>query len=286
MMTNSKLLRSTLLVFLGTFLYALTIKLFLEPSGLVTGGTTGIGLALQRTLGISLSVSVLVMDSLLLAWAYFDLGKSFVVQTIFSTLAYPFCLELCEILLQGRIFTQDILLCTIFAGLGIGASLGIVIHSGASTGGIDIPPLSLQKHFGINLALSMNVLDFIIIVGQAFFTSINSVLYGIVLVIIYTMVMDHFLVLGQRQMQVTIISKKAEEIRQHILEHVDRGVTIFYGEGGYLRERQDILVTIARSRDIPKLQRIVEDVDPISFMTISHVNTVRGRGFSLSKKYR
>ena len=132
----------------------------------------------------------------------------------------------------------------------------------------------------------MNVLDFIIIVGQAFFTSINSVLYGIVLVIIYTMVMDHFLVLGQRQMQVTIISKKAEEIRQHILEHVDRGVTIFYGEGGYLRERQDILVTIARSRDIPKLQRIVEDVDPISFMTISHVNTVRGRGFSLSKKYR
>lgn len=286
MMTNSKLLRSTLLVFLGTFLYALTIKLFLEPSGLVTGGTTGIGLALQRTLGISLSVSVLVMDSLLLAWAYFDLGKSFVVQTIFSTLAYPFCLELCEILLQGRILTQDILLCTIFAGLGIGASLGIVIHSGASTGGIDIPPLSLQKHFGINLALSMNVLDFIIIVGQAFFTSINSVLYGIVLVIIYTMVMDHFLVLGQRQMQVTIISKKAEEIRQHILEHVDRGVTIFYGEGGYLRERQDILVTIARSRDIPKLQRIVEDVDPISFMTISHVNTVRGRGFSLSKKYR
>ena len=286
MMTNSKLLRSTLLVFLGTFLYALTVKLFLEPSGLVTGGTTGIGLALQRTLGISLSVSVLVMDSLLLAWAYFDLGKSFVVQTIFSTLAYPFCLELCEILLQGRILTQDILLCTIFAGLGIGASLGIVIHSGASTGGIDIPPLSLQKHFGINLALSMNVLDFIIIVGQAFFTSINSVLYGIVLVIIYTMVMDHFLVLGQRQMQVTIISKKAEEIRQHILEHVDRGVTIFYGEGGYLRERQDILVTIARSRDIPKLQRIVEDVDPISFMTISHVNTVRGRGFSLSKKYR
>lgn len=286
MMTNSKLLRSTLLVFLGTFLYALTIKLFLEPSGLVTGGTTGIGLALQRTLGISLSVSVLVMDSLLLAWAYFDLGKSFVVQTIFSTLAYPFCLELCEILLQGRILTQDILLCTIFAGLGIGASLGIVIHSGASTGGIDIPPLSLQKHFGINLALSMNVLDFIIIVGQVFFTSINSVLYGIVLVIIYTMVMDHFLVLGQRQMQVTIISKKAEEIRQHILEHVDRGVTIFYGEGGYLRERQDILVTIARSRDIPKLQRIIEDVDPISFMTISHVNTVRGRGFSLSKKYR
>lgn len=286
MMTNSKLLRSTLLVFLGTFLYALTIKLFLEPSGLVTGGTTGIGLALQRTLGISLSVSVLVMDSLLLAWAYFDLGKSFVVQTIFSTLAYPFCLELCEFLLQGRILTQDILLCTIFAGLGIGASLGIVIHSGASTGGIDIPPLSLQKHFGINLALSMNVLDFIIIVGQAFFTSINSVLYGIVLVIIYTMVMDHFLVLGQRQMQVTIISKKAEEIRQHILEHVDRGVTIFYGEGGYLRERQDILVTIARSRDIPKLQRIVEDVDPTSFMTISHVNTVRGRGFSLSKKYR
>ena len=107
MMTNSKLLRSTLLVFLGTFLYALTIKLFLEPSGLVTGGTTGICLALQRTLGISLSVSVLVMDSLLLAWAYFDLGKSFVVQTIFSTLAYPFCLELCDILLQGRILTQD-----------------------------------------------------------------------------------------------------------------------------------------------------------------------------------
>lgn len=286
MTINSKWLRSTFLVFLGTFLYALTVQLFLEPSGLVTGGTTGIGLALQRTLGISLSASVLIMDSLLLAWAYFDLGKNFVIQTIFSTLAYPFCLELCEIILQGRILTQDIFLCTIFAGLGVGASLGIIIHSGASTGGMDIPPLSLQKHFGINLAISMNVLDFIIIVGQVFFTNINSVLYGIILVIVYTMVMDHFLMLGQRQMQVTIISRKAEEIRQHILEHIDRGVTIFYGEGGYLRERQDILVTIAGSRDIPKLQKIIEDVDPISFMTISHVNAVRGRGFSLSKKYR
>ena len=284
-MYKQKFLYTLTLTLIGTFCYALTVKLFLEPSGLVTGGTTGIGLALHRTLGWSLSGTVLAIDGLLLLWALFDLGKKFVAQTIVSTLAYPFCLEIIDIFLQGKVLSNDLLLCTIFSALGVGISLGIVLHAGASTGGTDIPPLSLQKHFGLPVALTINALDLVIILAQGIFMPIENVLYGIVLAIAYSVILDRVLMLGQIKTQVTIISKHAEAIREKILHELDHGVTVYYGEGGLLREKQDILITIVGNRDLPKLERTIEEIDSESFVTVSRINIVKGRGFSLMKKY-
>ncbi len=283
---KKKLFISALLTIAGTFLYALTVRLFLEPSGLVAGGTTGIALALQRNTGIPISRSILVMDGLLLLWGYFDLGKKFAANTILSTFTYPVSLEIINLVIGKWNLTNDIFLCTAFAGVGVGISLAIVIHAGASTGGMDIPPLSLKKHFGIPVSASMNVLDFLVIVMQVFFSPLENVLYGVVMVLIYTVVLDHFLLLGQSRTQVTIISEHAEEIRQRILHDLDYGVTVLYGEGGYLKNPQNVLITIVQNRALPRIETAIKEIDPVSFIAVSRVNTVEGRGFSLRRKYR
>ena len=283
---KKNLIKSVVLTIVGTFLYALTVRLFLEPSGLVTGGTTGIALALQRTSGIPISGSIFIMDGLLLLWGLFDLGKKFAATTVLSTLSYPISLEIIKLVLGNTILTNDMFLCTIFSGVGVGLSLGIVIHAGASTGGMDIPPLSLKKHFGLPLSLTMNILDFTVIIAQALFMPLENILYGIVMVLLYTVILDKFLLIGQSRTQITIVSEHAEEIRQSILNELDHGVTVLYGEGGYLKQPQNVLITIVQNRALPRVEATIKEIDPVSFIAVSRVNTVEGRGFSLKKKYR
>lgn len=115
------------LVVMGNVLYALTVKLFLLPAGLVTGGTTGIALAVNHGMGVPVSLFVLIFNVMMLIIGYALLGKTFAITTIISTFTYPAALELFERMMGQVTITQDILLCTLFSGLGIGLSLGIVI---------------------------------------------------------------------------------------------------------------------------------------------------------------
>ena len=154
---------SLAIVILGNVLYALTVRTFLVPAGLLTGGTTGIGLALNRAFGIPVSAFVLVFNVVMLLVGWSVLGRKFALTTVVSTFVYPIALGFFEQILGSTVLTQDLFLNTVFSGLGIGASLGIVIRAGASTGGMDIPPLVLHHYFQIPVSVSMYVFDFCIL---------------------------------------------------------------------------------------------------------------------------
>ena len=280
------MLSSLSFVIVGNFLYALTVKLFLLPSGLVTGGTTGIALTIQHFFGVSVTQFVLAFNVLMLIAGYLILGRQFAATTLASTFLYPFALEIFDRVFGNYIITDDLLLCTIFSGLGIGIALGIVIRSGASTGGMDIPPLILHKAFRIPVSGSMYAFDVLILLGQALFRPAENILYGIVLVMIYTIVLDKLLLIGTTRTELKIVSQKSDEIRNAILEQIDRGVTLLDGESGYFHEKTQVLLSVISKRELPKVERLVHSIDPESFMVVSRVNEVSGRGFSMKKKYR
>ncbi len=270
----------------GNFLYAFTVKLFLLPAGLVTGGTTGMALTVNYLTGISISGFVLIFNVIMLLLGYKVLGKGFASTTLASTFLYPLALEIFDRTLEGVTLTEDVLLRTIFSGLGIGAALGIVIRSGASTGGMDIPPLVLKQFFRIPVSISMYAFDVCILLSQAVFRKAENILYGIVLVMIYTIVLDKMLLMGTTRTEVRIISHKSGEIRDAILKELDRGVTMLEGESGYLHNRTQMIFSVISNRELPKVERIIRDIDPESFMVVSRVSEVKGRGFSLNKKYQ
>ncbi len=277
---------SLISVIIGNFLYALTVKLFLLPAGLVTGGTTGIALTVNHLTGLPISWFVLAFNILMLALGFFILGKSFAVTTLASTFLYPLSLELLDRMLGDYILTQDILLCTLFSGLGIGMALGIVIRSGASTGGMDIPPLVLHKTLRIPVSVSMYAFDVCILLSQAIFRPAENILYGVVLVLIYTIVLDKMLLMGETRTEVKVISANSDAIRDAILTQIDRGVTILNGESGYLHNPSPVILSIISNRELPKVEKIIHNIDPESFIVVSRVSEVRGRGFSLNKRYQ
>ena len=272
-------------ILLGNILFALTLKLFVMPSGLIMGGATGVALAVNRAFGLSVCGVLLVFNVSLLILGWLVLGRTFAISTLASTFLSPVALEFWERLLGDYVLTDDLLLCTVFAGLGIGVSLGMVIRAGASTGGMDIPPLVLNKLCRLPVSVSMFFFDLLILLTQAMSTPADQILYGILVVLISTTVLDKVIMVGTTRTEVKIISSKADEIRAAILSQIDRGVTILHGEGGYLHQPTQLLLCVVSNRELPRLEKLIHSIDPASFVIVGHVSEVSGRGFSLSKHY-
>jgi len=280
-----QLARNWASILFGNALYSLAVALFLEPAGLITGGATGIALAIGRLTGLPVSGLLLFINLAMLVWGWAVLGRAFALNTLASSVLSPAFLGLFEGLLAGRVLTEDIFLCTVFSGLGIGVALGLVIRSGASTGGLDIPPLVFNKWFKLPVSATMLTFDIAVLLMQAVFSPVQQVLYGVVMVLIHTIVMDKMLMLGASRTEVKIVSSQSDAICAAILAQLDRGVTILHGEGGYTREPSAVLLSIVSNRELPRLEKLAHSIDPTCFLIVSHVTEVSGRGFSLDKDY-
>ena len=279
-------INSILLVLLGNIIYSFAIKLFLLPADLISCGTTGIGLVVEHFLHIPLSGFIFVFNMVMLAVGWLILGRKFAMTTLLSSLLYPIFLEILNQTLGDVYITDNLMLNAIFAGIGLGGSLGIVIRAGASTGGMDIPPLVLKKFFGIPVPMTLWIFDFTIMSAQMMFHEAEDLLYGVLLLITISVTLNKVLTLGTRKTQVMIISNEHQAVRQAILSKVDRGVTILHGEGGYGGDQKEVILTIVSNSELPKIQRVAREIDPSCFMVINQVNEVWGRGFSLSRTYQ
>ena len=260
--------------------------MFVLPCGLITGGTTGLALAAQHYLGLPVADFVLISNVVMFVLGAAIMGKWFAFNTALSTFCYPLLLKAFAYIPGIGSLTRDPLLATIFAGVMIGGAIGLVIGAGASSGGMDIPPILLNKFFGLPISGVMYVLDFVILIGQMSFAEKDQILYGVLLVLLYTLVLEKVVLMGHSKIQVNILSEKNEEIRKIILNVLDRGCTVLHAQTGYTHAERDMLMTIVTNRELAKLNHLVLEADPQAFMFINSVNEVHGRGFTLRKIYK
>ena len=275
-----------LMVLLGNLTYAFSVKLFLLPADLISCGTTGIGLVVEHFLHIPLSLFIFLFNMVMLTLGWLILGRKFAMTTLLSSILYPILLEILNLTMGDVHITDNLLLNAVFAGIGLGGSLGIVIRAGASTGGMDIPPLILKKFFGIPVPMTLWIFDFTIMAAQMMFHTAEDLLYGVILLISISVMLNKALLLGTSKTQVMIISDCHQEVRQAILSKLDRGVTMLHAEGGYHREQKEVILSIVSNSELPKVQRVAREIDPDCFMVINQVSEVWGRGFSTSKHYQ
>ncbi len=278
-------LGSFLMVLLGNVLYALTVRFFVVSSNLVSCGTTGIAMVVEHLVGIPMSEFILIFNLAMLALGWWALGRQFAMTTVLSSVLYPVLLEVFTRAFPDVVLTRDPLLNAVFAAMGLGLSLGIVLRAGASTGGMDIPPLILNKWFHIPVSASLWAFDFCILLAQMSFHSSEDLLYGVLLIVIISITLNKVMLLGTRRTEVKIISAKAIAIRDGILSQVDRGVTLLHGEGGYLGNQTEVILSVVSNYELPKIQRLARSIDPDCFMIINQVSEVWGRGFTYGKKH-
>ncbi len=276
-----KLLVHTILVLAGNALLALGIACFAVPANIIVGGASGLSLVIKQFVPLSLSTLVLIINIIALILGMFFLGKTFIIGTLVSPFAFPFFLEIFENIPALMNLTSDVLLATIYSALLQGIGLGVIFRIGYSTGGLDIPPLIVNKYTKIPVGTLVNIFDIIVLIVQFPFANTEGILYGIIQVIISGYIINQVSIMGENNIQVTIVSKHYEEIKDMIDKEIGRGVTFLNITTGYLRIDSKAVMVVMSRRQYGTLTETIQKIDPQAFIIASEVHSVKGRGFTL-----
>lgn len=270
-------------VLVGNAILAFTVAAFIVPHGVIMGGATGIGLTIAHYVPVDLSIIIFIVNSILFVLGAAVLGKKFAVATIASTFIYPTFLSIVQKIPGIDGLTDNLMLATLYAGALLGVGIGLIVRVGSSTGGTDIVALVLNKWFHIPVAGLLYVIDFLVLGGQVFFSDTEQIMYGVLMLVLETAILNKVMLLGQSQIQLFIISEEYENIREKMLKELDAGVTMVHVETGYGQENQKGVLCIIPNRKLYSVKELVQSIDPKAFITITQINEVRGRGFSMER---
>ena len=278
-----KSMETLVCVLLGNAVLAFTVAAFLVPQGIIMGGATGIGLTIGHFIALDLSAIIFLVNIVLFVLGTIVLGKKFALTTLISTFVYPVFLSVMRSIPGITELTDNIMLAALYGGALLGLGIGLVVRVGASTGGTDILALVLHKWFHISLAVFVYVVDFTVLLCQALFSNSEQILYGILVLIVSTMALNRVMLMGQAQIQLFIITEKYEEVKEKLLKEMDAGVTMVHIETGYGAKQQKGVLCVIPNRKLYSVNQMVQMIDPQAFITITQINEVRGRGFTIER---
>lgn len=284
-----KLLLDIPVIILGNLCIALAVSFFVIPNKLLVGGTAGVAVAINAFCNVPEELIIKALTYGLFIIGAFVLGKGFFFKTITSAVVYPLLLTLTGTIYQKvpkELFATDTLTSVICTGLLVGFGIGIVYRRNASTGGMDIIPLIVNKYTGIPLHILLLTVDgFTVLLGVIAY-GLQAAVYGVISVVLCSFVIDKTILLGAKQTkQVQIISERSEQILEQILQDLDRGCTILESRGGYTKEKRDLLMVAVPISQYRKLIDLVHSIDASAFVIVSDINEISGRGFTLKREH-
>ena len=276
--------RQLFFIAIGAFLYALGLQYFVVPYSLMEGGVTGIAVLLNYIFSFPLSITTLVINIPLFLVGWKVLGGKKMLLTIYGSLMLSAFLALIEFAQMKQWIMPldtdyDAILIVLYAGLTLGAGLGIVFRYGGTTGGIDIVARIINKSRGYSMGQIILIFDFIIIGASVFFISFDKILYTLVMVFIASKIIDFIQNGAYSAKAFSIISEHGEAIADRICEELERGVTLYPAQGAYSGKDKKVVYCVVSRAETHRLKQIIKSIDPRAFIVIHDVQDVLGEGF-------
>lgn len=267
-------------VIAGTFLLCLSVQMFLLPYDILSGGVAGLGVALYPWIHVNPTFVANFLTVVLLVVGSFVLGKDFFVNTALSSLLYP----VFNMILERTLNIPDITpaMASFYGGLVGGAGVGIVMRTGASTGGMDVPPLIIHELTDIPVSTLVMVVDGTTVLLGFFSHGLEDVLVGLISVFASTVAVNRILALGQGSAgkEVQIISDHWQEITRDITQQLQRSTTVLSAQGGFSGENKKLLVAVVTKTQYRDLIAIVRQYDPTAFVITTEVSDMHGEGWT------
>ena len=275
-----KKIKNILMILLGTFILTVSVEMFILPYNILSGGVAGIAVALEPFFHIdkTLAANGLLLSLFLLGWIF--LGKEFAVNTVISSLAYPVFTTL---LLRADLETAiDPVLASFYAGLLGGIGIGIVMRAGASTGGMDVPPLILHRLTGIKISVLVMIVDGLTVLLGVLAYDLSSALVGLVSVFASGFAINKVLEIGRgiSAKKVQIISDEWEKMAEAIQEKLERGLTLIDVTGGYSGKPKKMILVVVYERQYADLLQIIRSIDEKAFVITTDSSDMVGEGFT------
>ena len=272
-------LKAYVVITLGLFVMALGWTGFLIPNEILGGGVSGIATLIFWSTGLPVGVSVLAINAVLIIFAFRLLGGGFGVKTIYSIGMLSLFFAVLQYYIREP-FVTDKFMASVVGAVMAGSSMGLIFTQGGSTGGTDIIAMIVNKYRNISPGKIILFLDVFIISSSFFiFRTIDTLVYGFVVMSVVSYVIDLIITGNKQSVQMFIFSKKANSIADRIGNETGRGVTFIKGVGWYTKSENDILMIIVKRMEYQMVFRIVKEEDPEAFVSISTVMWVYGQGF-------
>lgn len=268
------------LIVAGTFLLCVSVQMFIIPFDILSGGVAGIAVALQPFTHLDKTLSANILTLAMLVIGSVILGKEFFITTVFSSLLYP---VFNSILAKTLVIPQiEPLLASFYGGLLGGIGVGMVMRAGASTGGMDVPPLVINKLTGIRVSLLVLIIDGLTVLLGYFAYGVEAVLVGLISVFVTSYAINRVLSIGEGSVakSVQIISDQWEVIVAEIQAELNRGVTLMEGQGGWSRKDRKVVLCVVNQKQYPSLLEIVNRHDPAAFVITTDATDMHGEGFT------
>lgn len=277
-------LKTVIPIIIGTAIYAFGLLFFIIPNQLMEGGVTGITVLLNYAFAISPSLSTLIINIPLFLLGVKILGGRQSIYSGIGIVSLTLFLWLIEKFIDlGWIVPfqteNDYILASLYAGVTLGAGLGIVFRFGGTTGGSDIIARIFNRKFGYSMGQVILALDIIILGLSLLFIPLEKILYTLVAVFIASKMIDFIQEGAYAAKAFTIISDKAPQMADRITLELERGVTLIPAIGVYSKEAKHMVYCVVSRQEIRRLTEIAKFVDPRAFIIINDVNDVHGEGF-------
>ena len=270
------------LVIGGTFVLAMSVEFFILPYHILSGGVAGIAVAFEPFFHVDETLVANVLTIALLCVGTLVLGKQFGIDTILSSACYPIFTTALSYVAPYVPITVEPVLASFYAGLLGGVGIGIVMRAGASTGGMDVPPLIAHKLTGLKVSTGVMITDGLTVLIGIMAYGIDAALIGLVSVFASGIAIDKVLSIGagSNAKSVTIISEKWKEIAEVVMRDLDRGVTFLEGEGGFQGDKKKVILCVVSAKQYSHLVEIINSIDDRAFTITTDASDMHGEGFT------
>ena len=273
-------MKNYLYIILGSFIFSLSVAWIASPLGLVSGGVSGIGIVVKEITGvIPVAVTSFVLNVPLFVISFIERGARFIAKSLFAFLSLTLFLGLLESI-ESPFTSGDLFALSLVYGVLAGVGLGLVLRSGATSGGTDmLAAIIKRKKPHIKISLIILIIDIVIIFVGVFIFGITKGVYATISLVVSVKVIDIVISGISTSKAVFIITTKSECISQRVIKEIERGVTEIEGTGLYSGNTVKILFSVVSSRELSKLREIVGESDSNAFVTVSDAKEVLGLGF-------
>lgn len=274
-----------LLIMLGVSIASFGVNQFLLPSNLVIGGLAGLAIVIEYItksvigFGIPLWLSNIIVNLPLFLISIKQRGFKFGAKSMFAALYFSFALWYTQFI-PKILPNENLFLSCIYGAISIGVGVGLVLRASASTGGSDMAATIINyKLPNISISKIMLFIDSTIILMGALVFGVEKAMYALVSVYVVSKVISTMLEGMNFSKATLIISDHSLEIAEAVASKIKRGSTVIKGSGVYTKIERNMLFIVVSQKQIFSLRKIVKEIDPKAFITVSDVREVLGEGF-------
>jgi uncharacterized membrane-anchored protein YitT (DUF2179 family) len=283
-------LRDYLLIGISSVIQALSLRIFFVPANLASGGVSGIAQLINHFTHWPIGLMVFIgnLPLFMLGWRFLG-GKSFAFRTAFAIITYSL---LTDLILKLPIFgvngaatylindlRGDIFLNSLYGAIFSGIGFGLVYRARGTSGGSDILARILSHWRGVSMTQSYLMVDTAVILAAGFVFGWKQALYAMITLYVSGIVSETVLEGGGTVRTAMIVTGKVNEISEHIMEELERGVTVLDGTGAYTGTSRPVLYCVVTRAEVATLKSIVHESDPEAFMVIGVAHEALGEGF-------